>query len=511
MPTLKFSWPAIAMALLAQPAQAQNCNRLETFTFDGSTVDIVSTAQIAASETPFAGRLPSHCRVDGVVDARTGVGGVSYGIRFALALPDDWNGRFLFQGGGGLNGSVRDPTGNTAAGRNAALARGFAIISTDTGHQGSGFDAGFMADQQAALDFFYAANAKLTPIAKAMIAEHYGSEIEFSYFVGCSTGGREGMIMSQRSPSFFDGIVAGAPAMRTGHSNMSLAYINAAFAEFAPRDQNGVPRITDLFSDSDRALIMDGLLAACDARDGLTDGLIFNTQACDFEPSSLTCSGAKTDACLSAGQVAALDKAFAGPVDAFGRQVYPAFPWDTGLDFAGGGLPGILISGGSSPVQAQRASPDFDVDREAASLRADRLGRTGDSLLPNLSTFQDSGSKLLFFHGMADPWFSANDTRLYYEGLSDYNGGRSAVRSFSRLFLVPDMGHCSGGEAALDNFDLLTALVDWVEHDVAPERVVATGNALPGVSRPLCAYPAYAHYVGGDPDDAASFECRVPE
>lgn len=492
-------------------AYAQSCDSLGDFSFDGHVIDISEARHVEAAEAGFGGRLPAHCRIDGVVDQRVGVDGVTYGIRFALALPDAWNGRFLFQGGGGLNGSVGNPVGATAAGGESALARGFAVVSTDTGHQGGGFDASFMADQQAALDFFYAANTSLTPIAKAMIESHYGRPIEFSYFTGCSTGGREGMIMSQRNPTFFDGIVSGAPAMRTGHSNMSLAFINAAFSEFAPRDENGSASPAALLSPSDRTLIMDSLLAACDADDGLADGMIFSTGTCRFDPAELVCRGGKTDACLTADQVSGLKKAFQGPIDRLGNLTYPPFPWDTGLNASGRGLPGILVSGGSSPVQGQRTSGTFDVDAEAHAVAADVLGRIGDSLQPNLSTFRGREAKILFYHGMSDPWFSANDTRLYYESLASANGGASSVRDFARLFLVPGMGHCGGGAAALDRFDLLTAVVDWVENGVTPDRVESTGDAFPGRSRPLCAYPEYAHYVAGDPDSAQAFECRAPE
>lgn len=490
-------------------AFGQVCEHLESFGYEGVEVEVTSTRRVAAGAAQSGGLLPAYCRVEGILDERVGVDDVVYGIRFALGLPDDWNGRFLFQGGGGLNGSVGNPVGGVAAGRVSALARGFAVVSTDTGHQGSVFDSGFMADQQAALDFFFAANARLTPVAKAMIASHYGREISYSYFAGCSTGGREGMIMSQRNPTFFDGIVSGAPAMRTGHSNMSLAYINAAFSEFAPRDANGTASPASLFSDSDRRLIMDSLLARCDAQDGLADGMIFNTQACQLDPGVLACGPERpADACLSSEQVAGLERAFTGPVDSLGNLVYPPFPWDLGLNFAGPGLPGILVSGGSSPVQAQRGSGEFNVDAEHAALVADPFGRIGDSTLTNLSTFQQKGSKILFYHGMSDPWFSANDTRLYYESLADANGGAAAVEEFARLFLVPGMGHCGGGDVALDEFDLLTAVVDWVENGVAPDGVVSTGDALPGQSRPLCAYPGYAHFAGGDPAAAERFECR---
>lgn len=494
----------------AGAAFAQSCDRLDSFSYDGHDVAIESAQMVEAGVIPTGpggpgGAIPAHCRVEGVVDQRTGVGGAIYGTRFALALPAEWNGRFLFQGGGGLNGSVGAPLGAQASGGDPALSRGFAVIATDTGHQGQGgFDASFMQDQQAALDFQYASNGKMAPIAEAMIAEHYGRPADHSYYVGCSTGGREGMIMSQRFPLYFDGVVSGAPAMRTGHSNMSLAYINAAFSEFAPDGP------ASLLSDGDKALVVDSMLAACDADDGIADGMIFNTQSCGFAPADLMCSGEKTDSCLSEGQVRALEKAFRGPVDSLGDQVYPAFPWDPGLNASGGGLPGILQSGGSSPVQAQQTAGGFDVDRAAAELEADAFGRIGDSTSTMLSSFREAGSKLIFYHGMADPWFSANDTRLYYESLAETNGGAAAVQDFSRLFLVPGMGHCQGGSATLDNFDMLTAIVDWVENGVAPERVDSTGNAFPGRTRPLCAYPEYAHYTGGDENAADSFECRAP-
>jgi len=518
MKSLKMLALSAAALSWAGGAFAQSCDNLDGFRYDGHDVETESATLVEAGTLSPGGpggpgmAIPAHCRVEGIVDQRVGVDGVTYGTRFALALPTDWNGRFLFQGGGGLNGSVGAPLGAQAAGGRSALSRGFAVISTDTGHRGSGgFDASFMADQQAGLDFFYESNAKMAPIAKAMITAHYGRPASYSYFVGCSTGGREAMIMSQRYPAYFDGIVAGAPAMRTGDSNMALAYMHAVFAEFTPRDANGQASPGGLLSDGDRALIVKSLLAACDANDGVEDGMIFDTQGCHFAPADLACSGPKTDSCLSDGQVAALEKAFRGPVDSQGRQVYPPFPWDPGLNASGGGLPGILQSGGSSPVRGPRTSGAFDVDARAAALRADAFGRIGDSMSPMLTTFRQSGSKLIFYHGMGDPWFSANETRRYYESLAKVNGGDEAVRDFSRLFLVPGMGHCGGGSATLDRFDMLSAITDWVENGAAPDRVIATGSAFPGRSRPLCAYPEYAQYAGGDPEDAANFTCHAPD
>ena len=156
---------------------------------------------------------------------------------------------------------------------------------------------------------------------------------------------------------------------------MSLAYINAAFNEFAPLDSDGIPQMSQIFSESDKELIMDAMVDSCDARDGMADGMIFNTRACNFNPSTLLCGGAKNDMCLAAPQVSALQRAFTGPIDSLGNQVYPRFPWDTGLNASGGGLPGIIQSGGNSPVQGQSTSAVFDVDRVQASLIADTLGQ----------------------------------------------------------------------------------------------------------------------------------------
>jgi hypothetical protein len=222
--------------------------------------------------------IPSNCRAEGVIDRRIGADGKNYAIGFAIALPDRWNGRFLFQGGGGLNGSIRPPLGAQATGDIPALARGFAVVSTDSGHRGAVFDASFMADQEAALNFAYASVGKVTAAAKAIIARYYGEPPARSYFVGCSTGGREGMLASQRYPAEYDGIVAGAPAMRTGRSNLGLAWANYNFTQIAPKGESGKPDPAKAFSPSDRKLVTDAIVAVCDAKDGLKDGMIFNTR-----------------------------------------------------------------------------------------------------------------------------------------------------------------------------------------------------------------------------------------
>ncbi len=495
---------------------AAKCVALSTLQLPGVNLEVTKAEWHPAGKTPtrpgpFAMPpidLPAYCRVDGMIDRRVGAKGVSYGIGFAVAMPDEWNGRFLMQGGGGMNGTVQEPLGMVATGGTPGLARGFAVASTDTGHQakaGVAFDASFMEDQQAALDFAYVAIGRVAVIARQIIAHHYGTPAHHAYFAGCSTGGREGMLMAQRYPTYFDGIVSGAPAMRTDHSNLALRTMAVAFNQIAPRDAEGKLMTEQAFSDADRKTVIDALLAACDANDGVEDGMIFDPLACRFEPETLVCEGAKADDCLSAQQVAAMKKAFAGPRDSRGYQVYPGFLYDTGIT-AQGFIPGILRRPG--PPVGPMAALEQDIDREArVADKSPQQILTDTATWTNLSTFSGRGGKLVFYHGVSDPWFSALETLRYYDELGKVNGGAEAVRGWSRVFLSPGMGHCGGG--ALDSFDLVSAIVDWAEKGEAPDAVVATGRALPGRSRPLCPHPQHTHYKGqGDTEDAANFECR---
>jgi hypothetical protein len=500
-----------ATAWSAAPAAA-SCAALTKFTVTGHAIRIDKAQDVPAG--PAAARpgappgppvnLPAHCRVDGMIDARTGRNGQPYGIGFALALPANWNGRFFFQGGGGLNGVVNPPYGGQAAGDTNALASGFAVVSNDSGHKSSGFDSTFMEDQEALLNFLYQANATVTVIAKQMVEKYYGKAPHHSYWVGCSTGGREAMMMSQRFPNYFDGIVAGAPATRTGFSNLGLRWGASALNAIAPKDAQGKPQTRLALSDSDRKLVVDGLLGACDALDGSKDGLVFAPQSCKFDPQVLTCSGAKNDSCLTVNQVAAVKKIMAGPKTALGQQVYPGYFYDTGI-ITQRGLPGILV--GPVIPEGPASGTGIDVDAEAARAQDGRAMAGDTNGWTNLSTFNGRGGKLIFFHGVSDPWFSAQETVNYYERLQADNGP-APTASWSRLFLVPGMGHCNGGERTLDRFDMVSAIVNWVEKGQAPEQVIATGASAPGESRPLCPYPAHAQYSGsGDPKLAASYRC----
>ncbi len=272
------------------------------------------------------------------------------------------------------------------------------------------------------------------------------------------------------------------------------------------KDANSKPDVKKTFSDSDRKLIVDSILQVCDAKDGLKDGMIFNMRACQFNPDTLVCSGAKNDSCLARAQADALKKAFAGPKRSDGAEVYPGTPYDAGIaDKAG--IPGLL-GGPVIPVATAANFADFNVDRETDRVLANQTALLGDSTWTNLTTFAGHGGKLLFYHGLSDPWFSPLDTLGYYEKMAK-DTGNGSVESWSRIYLVPGMGHCQGGSATLDRFDMLSAVVDWVEKGVAPDRVIATGPAFPGRSRPLCPYPQHAEYMGhGDANDASNFVCK---
>ena len=498
---------AIVFSLWASQAAnaAQPCSALTKFAMNEHRVVVRQAQEVAASAPGVSPAVPAHCRIEGVIDERIGRDGKPYAIGFAVALPANWNGRFLFQGGGGLNGSVQPPLGGAYAGERSALMRGFAVASTDSGHKGEGFDGSFFADQQAALDFLYQGVAEVTIVAKAIVSKHYGKPQQHAYFVGCSTGGREAMMMSQRFPDYYDGIVAVAPAARTSFSNLGLKHAAAALNAIAPLDAQGIPQTRAALSDADRKRVIDGVLASCDGLDGNTDGLIFAPQLCKFDPGTLACPAEKKEGCLSPGQVNAIRAVMQGPRTSAGRQVYPGYYYDTGIANTQG-LAGIL----AAPFipESRPVGTTFDVDAAAAEAMDARAMAGDSSAWTNLSTFRGSGGKLIFAHGVSDPWFSAQESVRYYEQLGRDNADVS-LQDWSRLFLVPGMGHCGGGARTLDQFDLLTAVVDWVEAGRAPERVVATGKSVPGESRPLCPFPAHAHYNGsGDAREAANYNCR---
>lgn len=475
-------------------------------------------------------RMPAHCVVEGMLNPRTGAGGVAFGTGFQLRIPDAWNGRLLFQGGGGMDGVVQEAVGAVpVAGATAtpALMRGYAVVSTDAGHQGRDTrDASFALDQQARLDYAHAAVPEVTREARAILAARHGSAPRRSYFMGCSNGGRQGMMAAQRNPTLFDGIVAGNPGFRLSRAAVAQAWDTLAFSRAAPRDEAGRPILSAALSPADLRLVADGILAACDAADGLADGAVEALRACRFSPASLRCNGEKTDRCLADPQVAALERVFGGARDSRGNAVYASWPWDPGIAAPGwrawklGTSPTAQPNALNATLAASSLGyffmtpprPDldlmaFDIDRDTAATA--ETAAINDATGTLMSSFAARGARMIVFHGNADPVFSADDLTAYWDRLARDNGGADALGRFARLFMVPGMTHCGGGPA-MEDFDPLAALEAWVERGEAPERILARGPAFPGRSRPLCPYPLEARFTGGDPQAAASFECRAP-
>ena len=518
--------PAAAPLAQSVPTANERCASLARLARPDLIFESAELVEAApAPGPPNAERrvLPVHCLVKATLDRRSGAGGREFGIGFELRLPVDWSGRFIFQGGAGLDGVISPAVGNVpnSAGL-PALMRGFAVVSTDSGHKGSPVDASFGLDQQARIDYAYNALSEVTREAKSLIAAFYGAPAARSYFIGCSNGGRQALMASQRLPREFDGIVAGDPAMSFSRLALGEVWNMQVLARIAPRDDMNRPIYARAFSQSDLALVRQRVLNRCDALDGLQDSMINDWQHCGFRPSELTCTAGKTDQCLTRGQVGVLDDLMTGPRDAAGQHLYGPFTYDTGIASSawrgmrlGTSETGQPNSADSSLglgqfrfLQLTPPDPEWDPlaphDIEELLRRIRHQGGIGDADSPFLSTFAQSG-KMIVYNGMSDQGMSTQHILRWYEDMVAATGepGREAVRFFG----IPGMLHCGGGEAT-DRFDMLDAIVDWVEQGRTPDRIVATGNAFPGVSRPLCPHPLVARYDGGDPNSASSFTCR---
>lgn len=467
--------------------------------------------------------LPEHCLFIATLAPRTGAQGQHLGIGIELRLPIRWNGRFAFEGGGGLDGILRPSYGSVWGSiQPPALARGFAVASTDGGHRSASMlDARFALDQQARIDYAYNAVDKATFIAKALVARFYGRAPRRSYFVGCSNGGRQAMMVVERMPLQFDGVVAGDPTFRFTRVNLDQAWNEIVLARAAPKDAVGRPILSQVMSEADLRLVAHAVLKQCDALDGLADGMINDYRACHFDPAVLTCSDVKTPNCLTSTQVTALKAVMGGPHNSQGQALYAAFPYDAGIaDPAfyrmhfGTSPSGVLNSadgtlgfGSLRYFSMTPPEPGFDVMQFSFDRDPQRLIETAtisDADAVYLQSFARHG-KLILYHGLSDQGLSPLATAAWYDRLPAAN--RGDVRDWARLFLVPGMTHCGGGPAT-DQFDMLTAIEDWVEKDRAPDRIVARGKTFPGVTRPLCPYPTVARYTGGDSKSAESFACR---
>lgn len=489
---------ALVSATLAASgrATADGCDRLSTAALSNGT--IATTEMVGAGAfgggTQAYRSLPPFCRVAATLKPTP-----DSDIGIETWLPQaGWNGKYMAVGNGAFSGSI----GYGAMAN--ALARGYAVSSTNTGHDGG--SASFaLGHPEKVIDFGWRAVHEMTGAAKKIVTSYYGAAPKFSYWNGCSAGGRQGMKEAQRFPEDFDGIIAGSPALDwTSRAAQAVRVAQAL-------EKNEAARL----SLAQRDLLHRAVIGACDALDGLKDGLIADPDRCRFDPGVLQCKASTTDSCLSSEQVQTARFIYASPPNPkTGRPI-------TGL--ARGSELGWTDFGWTQSAQATGVdhfrfvvfhSPkwqvaDFNFDSDI--VRAEETdGGTIDALDPNLQPFLRRG-KLLHYHGWSDPQISPGNSTQYYTRVTEALGGRDHVDASYRLFMAPGMAHCGGGEGP-NTFDMVAALEEWVERGIAPNQIIATHstNGQPDRTRPLCPYPQIAVYKGaGAIDDAASFACRA--
>jgi hypothetical protein len=532
----------------AQGAMLASCTELVSkFSFTNTTV---TSAEAVAEGTlaigPTSVPVSAHCLVKGEMHRRVSPqDGKSYAIGFEMRLPNNWNGRFFYQGNGGIDGSVVPAIGAVSGAPNTtnALKQGFAVISSDAGHSGN--DPSFGIDFQARLDYGYQAAVKLTPMAKSLISAAYGKGPDRSYFGGCSNGGRHTFVAMTRLPEQYDGFLAGAPGYRLPLAATANIFGAKQYAKVATNPMD----LSTAFTAAERTTVANAVLGKCDALDGANDGMIQDVSACqkafDLSRDVPTCTGGRDGTCLSVEQKSAIAPIFSGATSSQGTKFYASYPYDSGLSGSDVSFwefvaPVLLDSGGVGLIwgvppadPATFNGPAFalgtPIDTMLASIAATDATYTESALSfmqpvnpTHLSTLKNRGAKVMVYHGVSDSIFSVDDTTTWYEGLRSANNGSAS--SFARFFRVPGMNHCSGGPST-DQFDMLTPLVNWVEKGQAPDSVVASargaGNAAgvnPNVpsnwsatrTRPLCPYPKVARPKAGatDLESAASFSCE---
>jgi hypothetical protein len=462
--------------------------------------------------------LPPFCRVQ----AESTPSSDSH-IKIEVWLPmAGWNGKFLGEGNGGFAGEInyREMA--------LAVAKGYASGSTDTGHTGSAVDAGWaLGHPEKIVDFGHRGIHEMTRVSKAVVKAFYGNDLRKAYFAGCSNGGRQALMEAQKYPDDYDGILAGAPANYWTHLLTSAVWdaqsITVPVESYIP--SNKVPAIASAVD------------AACDAADGVKDGIVNDPRECRFKPSSLLCKGAETESCLTAPQVSALEKLYAGARDSRGGKIFPGFMPGAEAGDGGWGLwitgpaPGkslLFFFGNGFFANMVYNQADWDY-RQADLGEIVKAADTGFSPIlnatePNLKPFMARGGKLLLYHGWNDAAISALNTIDYYNSIVGALGQKDTDASV-RLFMAPGVQHCAGGPGP-DSFgqpgmagmedpahDAQLALERWVENGAAPSVIVATKYAdgadkAVKMTRPLCAYPRAAKYKGtGSTDEAGNFVC----
>lgn len=497
MRILAFLFSAAAIAIAQTP-----CGDLKNLKIADATItaaEVIPAGEYRpAGQAPPAGKqqaaplqVPPFCRVAVTLKPTS-----DSNIDFEVWLPAEWNGKYQAVGGGGWAGIISYPAMATA------LNEGYATSSTDTGHKGG--NASFAPGHpEKIVDYAYRSIHEMTVKSKAVIAAHYGKSPRLSYFNGCSTGGRQGLMEAQRYPEDFDAILAGAPA--NNHNNLHAYDMNLAMVYLKDKDH--------LVPAAKLSVLNKAVLAACDAMDSVKDGLLNDPRKCKFDPAVLTCKGADAPDCLTPAQVETVKAAYAPAKTKAGQLVHPglAMGGETGWTRMTADTEPMGVSIGSFRfVLYQDPAWDwkkFDLDRDIAASN-EKYGYI-NATNPDLSAFKNRGGKLIQYHGWSDQLIGPENSINYRESVLAKMGKNQD--NWYRLFMVPGMAHCQGGPGA-NQFNIFGALERWKETGEAPAQITAahvTNNRV-DMTRPLCPYPQVAVYKGsGSTNDAANFACRV--
>ena len=459
-------------------------------------------AAAGAQQNAAYKQLPAFCRVAATLKPSS-----DSDIKIELWLPaSNWNGKLQAVGNGGWAGSLN--YGAMAE----ALKRGYATSSTDGGHQGGG--GPWMQNRDKLIDFGYRSVHEMTAKSKAVAAAYFGTAPRLSYFNGCSGGGRQGLMEAQRFPDDFDGIIAGAPALNT----TGRAAFAMSIAQTMHKDE------ASYVPPSKYPLIHNAVLDACDAADGVKDGVLENPKACKFDPKVLECKSGDAATCLTAPQVESVRisyKALTNPRS--GQEIFPGLEPGSELGWATFGSPQPFGLGAQMYQFMVFNDPNWDyktLDFDRGTALTDKIENgTINTMDPNLSRFFGSAGKLIHYHGWSDPQIPPMSSVRYYNSVlermgekpGETSGGAGKVKDSYRLFMIPGMAHCGGGDGT-STFDMVSALEDWVEKGKAPDQIPASrvrGGATDR-TRPLCPFPQVAKYTGtGSTDEAKNFVCAA--
>jgi feruloyl esterase len=448
----------------------------------------------ASDSGPFR-TLPTFCRV-----AATLTPSADSDIRIEVWMPvANWNGKLQAVGNGAFGGSIAFPA---LAG---AVENRYAAASTNTGHDGNTGSFG-LGHPEKVVDFGWRAVHEMTVASKRIIAAFYGTGPRLSYWNGCSAGGRQGLKAAQRFPADFDGIVAGAPGLDwTGRAAQAVR-----LAQMFQQDE--AARIAP-----EQAQLLHGaVVTACDALDGVRDGVLEDPRRCTFDPGVLQCSGDSDASCLTAAQVRGARSLYSSLTSQTSKREAPGLMRGSELGWTPLGWTASARATGLDQFRfLVFKDPTWTVDRFVPAFDLDRADESDQETInamdPNLKPFMDRGGRLIQYHGWSDPQISPGSSVKYYERVLAASSLRRVSDSY-RLFMVPGMGHCRGGEGP-SHFDAMAALERWVEQRVPPDRILASRPTSRGVdrTRPLCPHPQVAVYSGsGSSDEAGNFACRLP-